>query len=216
MNDPTVSIITAYVWKTDSAPAKYFPVPMDKPDLFTYYGDVYGPGPMVLFHKLEVMTSRAQVLAAIQMVIGQPHALSVDDLLAALTQTTGLDLTTYTAAWIKGSGVPTWPQLALTYTDAPTTSSLAIHQTNATSTTVPNGCKLQDKLHGANTTDTQSVAVDTFTNGVEQTLQVPTPTFPVTSLELDPAHECLVFLSSSSPRTAPRPHPWVSPRAINR
>ena len=212
MNDPSVSLVTAYVWKTDSAPAKYFPVPQDKPDLFTYYTDVYGPGPMVLFHQLEVMTSRAQVLAAIQMVLGQPHALSVDDLLAALTTTTGLDLTDYTAAWIKGSGTPSWPQLQLTYTDAPTTSSLQIHQTNASATS--HGCMFHITLHGANPTDTQSVAVDTFANGVEQTLQVPTPAFPVTSLELDPAQECLVFLYSSSPRIAPDVHPWLSNRAV--
>jgi aminopeptidase N len=206
MNDAATSHVTSGVWKTDSAPARYYPVPLDKPELFTYYGDVYGPGPMVLFRQLEVMTSRAQVLAAIKSVIGTPHALSVDDLVAALSRETGLDLTQYAQAWIKGSGAPSWPQLALTYTPG----SLQIHQTNPSPT--PQGCTFHVVLRGANPGETTSVAVDTFTNGVEQTVVVPALAYTVTALDLDPDHECLVFKASSTPRTAPPVQPWVSRR----
>ena len=81
--------------KAASAGANFFPVPGEKPALFDYYGDAYGPGPMVLFRQLEVLTSRDQVLAALKSVLGHQHALSVDDLVAALAQNTGLDLTAF-------------------------------------------------------------------------------------------------------------------------
>jgi aminopeptidase N len=210
MNDAATSHQTSNVWKVDAAPAKYYPVPLDKPELFTYYTDVYGPGPMVLFRQLEVMTSRAQVLAAIKSVIGSPHALSVDDLLAALARETGLDLTQYAQAWIKGSGVPNWPQLVLTYTPG----SLQIHQQNPNPT--PQGCKFHVVLRGANAGEAASVAVDTFAGGPDQTLAVTTPAFTVTAIDLDPDHECLVFKYSSSPRIAPAVQPWVSPRFSSR
>ena len=115
MNGATGSAHTSGVWKADSRVAKYWPVPLDHPALFDYYTDVYGPGPMVLFRQLEVMTSRAQVLAAIKSVLGSPHALTVDDLLAALSRETGLDLTQSAHGWTKGSGAPHPPQLAPTF-----------------------------------------------------------------------------------------------------
>jgi hypothetical protein len=123
-----------------------------------------------------------------------------------LSRETGLDLTQYAQAWIKGSGAPSWPQLALTYTPG----SLQIHQTNPSPT--PQGCTFHVVLRGANPGETTSVAVDTFTNGVEQTVVVPALAYTVTALDLDPDHECLVFKASSTPRTAPPVQPWVSRR----
>jgi aminopeptidase N len=205
MNDAATGAQTSNVWKTDGKVASYYPVPLDQPQLFNYYGDVYGPGPMVLFRQLEVMSSRAQVLAAIKSVLGHEHALSVDELTDALARETGLDLTNYIQAWIKGSGVPNWPQFALTYTPG----SLVVHELAPTSP--PRGCVFHVALRGANPTDVAMVAVDTFHNGTDQTLTVPAPAFAVTKLDLDPDHECLVFLASESPRTIPH-QPWVSDR----
>jgi aminopeptidase N len=205
MNDVAVSGTTSNVWKSDASAAQHWPVPMDQPQLFDYYGDVYGPGPMVLFRQLEVMTSRAQVIAAIKSVLGHEHALSVDDLVAALSRETGLDLTTYVQTWIKGSGAPNWPQFALTYTPG----QLVVHE--MTPTVPPRGCMFHVALHGANATDIVKVAVDTFHNGTDQTLPVAAPAFAVTKLEIDPDHECLVYLGSESPRVAPH-QPWVAPR----
>jgi aminopeptidase N len=199
---------TAGAWKGFSANAEYFPVPLDMPALFDYYGDVYGPGPMVLFRQLEVLSSREQVLAALRSVLGSPRALSVDELLAALETSTGLDLSGYAAGWIRGSGAPSWPRYNVTFT-AGAPSTLALTQVNKAAS--PRGCKFHVALRGANTTDNQLVEVNTFTGGEDQTLNVPTPSFTVTSIVLDPLSECLVYAMTTSPRTLPaRRNPWLS------
>ncbi|HEY5949670.1 MAG TPA: hypothetical protein VIV40_29450 [Kofleriaceae bacterium] len=209
MTSATVSLRTAGGWKALGQSAKYFPVPMNSPALFDYYGDAYGPGPMVLFRQLEVLTSRQQVLDGIKSVLGTPHALSVDELIAALEQSTGLDLDAYANAWIRGTGAPDWPRYAVTFTPGSGTSMLALDQINEKPT--PRGCKFHVALKGANADQVQLVEVNTFTGGADQTLQVPTPAFTVTSIALDPAAECLVYLSSSIPRVM-RPA-WLSERA---
>jgi aminopeptidase N len=201
-------ISTAGAWKGFGVNAEYFPVPLDMPELFDYYGDVYGPGPMVLFRQLEAMTSREQVLAGIRSVLGSPRALSVDELLAALEASTGLDLDGYAAGWIRGSGAPMWPRYNITFTPG-ATSTLQLTQVNKAA--APRGCKFHVALHGANATDNQLVEVNTFTGGEDQTLTVLTPTFTVTSIVLDPLSECLVYAMTTSPRTLPpRRNPWLS------
>jgi aminopeptidase N len=204
MNDQTVSGKTSGAWKTFAQSAMYYPVPTDHPELLLFYGDVYGPGPMILFHQLEVMTSRAQVLAAIKDVLGTPHALSVDELITALEQHTGMSLTTYFDGWLRGTGVPPWPKFDVTYTQA--SNSLVLHQTNPAAGV--RGCHFHVALNGANAGEQQLVAVDTFTNGNEQTLTVPAPAFTVTAVVLDPLNECLVFTNTTSPITTRR-HPWI-------
>lgn len=202
---------TAGAWKAFGQAAEYYPVPLEQPALFDFYGDVYGPGPMVLFRQLEALTSRQQVLDAIKLVLGAPRALSVDELLAALEQTTGLDLDAYAAAWIRGTGAPSWPRYNLTFTPGAGTSMLVLDQVNESAT--PRGCKFKVALRGATATDVQLVEVNTLTGGADQTLQVPTPGFSVMSLDLDPDNECLVYLMSSTPR-ALRRHPWRSESAL--
>jgi aminopeptidase N len=205
MQDPAVATATAGAWKLFASRAQYWPVPDDKPALVDYYGDVYGPGPMILFHQLEVMTSRAQVLAALQSVLGSPHALSVETLITALEQQTGLDLSAYAAGWLHGTGTPAWPHFALTYVQ--NTGMLTVHQTNPTST--PRGCKFHVALQDSTLAQTQLVAVDTFTTTGDQVIAVPAPAFTVATMQLDPLNECLVFLDSQTPRPAPR-NPWVA------
>ncbi len=208
---------TAGVWKLSGQGAQYWPVPMDEPALFDFYGDVYGPGPMVLFRQLEVMTSREQVLAAIKMLLGHAHAIGVDDVIAALEASTGQDLDAYVAAWIKGSGKPDWPRYSLVYTAA--TSTLVLDQLNEKANA--RGCKFHVALKGAAMTDVQLVEVDTRTN-VDQSIVVPAPAFTVTSLQLDPLNECLVYAASTSPRTNERSadpdvvrlRPWLGSRAV--
>lgn len=195
---------TAGAWKRFSSGADFYPVPLEEPELFEYYGDVYGPGPMVFFRQLEVLTSRAQVLAGIQMVLGTQRALSVDELVAALSASTGLDLEGYAAAWIRGTGRPYWPRYNVTFTAGAGTSSLALVQMNKGAT--PRGCKFHVALRGANAGEEQLVAVNTFTNGVDQTLQIPTPAFTVTDVVLDPGAECLVYAMTTIPRVTGTPH----------
>jgi aminopeptidase N len=204
MADPAAATATRNYWKNASAQARYFPVPDDKPMLFDYYGDAYGPGPMVLFRQLEALTSRDQVLAAIKSVLGHPHALSIDDLVAALSTSTGLDLTAYSAAWIHGTGRPVWPQVMTTFTPGTGTSTLTVHQVTAQNRT----CKFHVGLEGANAGEEQLVEVDTYRNGVDQTISVPTPAFTVSSVSLDPLAECLVYGAGFT--AAPRIEPWVT------
>ena len=205
--EPLASSATSSYWKRASAGAKYFPVPGEKPALFDYYGDVYGPGPMILFRQLEALSSRTAVLAALASVLGQPRALSVDQVVAALSTSTGLDLTAYAAAWIHGTGAPEWPVVNTTYLPGAGTSSLHVVQVMGQA----RRCKFHVALKGAAAGEAVLVAVDTFRDGLDQTLTFPTPTFAVTATELDPQHECLVFAGTLARSRAW--HPWLSDRA---
>jgi aminopeptidase N len=209
MSSATDGRRTAGGWKALAVNSKFFPVPTNMPALFDYYGDAYGPGPMVLFRQLEVLTSRAQVLDAIKSVLGTPQALSIDDVVAALEQSTGLDLSTYAAAWLRGSGPPDWPRYKVTFTAGAGTSTLALDQLNETAQ--KRGCKFHVALRGANAEEVV-FEVNTFEGPVDQTLNVPTPAFTVATVALDPYAECLVYLSSSTPRTVRR-RAWLSDRA---
>jgi aminopeptidase N len=205
MMDPAVAPATVGYWKNASAAAIYYPVPADKPALVDYYGDAYGPGPMVLFRQLEVLTSRDQVLAAIKSVLGHQHTISVDDVVAALAQSTGLDLTAYSAAWIHGSGKPAWPTVQLMYANG------SLHVVQATST--DKRCKFHVALDGDQAGQQTLVEVDTFRNGVDQTLAVTPPSYAVTSVVLDPLGECLVYGAAF---VAPRRfNPWVAQSSEN-
>jgi aminopeptidase N len=208
MKSPTVSIVTSGAWKSFAQTAKYFPVPGDKPALFDYYGDVYGPGPMVLFRQLEVLSSRDAVLAALKTVLGQPRALSVDELVAALQTSTGIDLAQYAAAWIHGSGAPAWPKVALAFTPGTPNGQLAVHVVDGATRL----CKFHVALTGANPGESASVEVDTFHDGPDQMIDVPMPAFAVTATILDPDHECLVFPGAAASTT--RSHPWRSERFL--
>ena len=203
--DPPAAAATALYWKRASQGASYFPVPGDKPALFDYYGDVYGPGPMILFRQLEVMTSRDQVVDAIASVLGKAHALSVDEVVAALQAKTGIDLTAYAAAWIHGSGAPEWPVINATYSAA--SGTLHVTQTKG----MARRCKFHVGLKGANAGELALVEVDTFKNGIDQTLTVTAPAFAVTQTVLDPNSECLVFAGTLAREV---PHPWLTERAL--
>jgi hypothetical protein len=149
------------------------------------------------------------VLDALKNLLGTPQALSVDDVVAALETSTGLDLDAYAAAWIKGSGKPMWPLYKVTFTPGAGTSTLALDQINELAQ--KRGCKFHVALRGANAEEVV-VEVNTFDGPADQTLSVPTPAFTVTQVALDPYAECLVYLSSSTPRTVRR-RAWVSDRA---
>ncbi len=207
MMDPPAANKTAAAWKNFAAAAAYFPVPGEHPALFAYYGDVYGAGPMVLFRQLEVLTSRAKVIEALQSVLGRAHAISVDEVIEALQAKTGLDLSAYSAAWIHGSGKPVWPTINTTFTAGAGTSTLAVHQTLAQD----RRCKFHVLLGGANPGEVVQVEVDTFRNGIDQEIQLPTPAFAVTVTQLDPFSECLVFPGTLA-RPIERAHPWRTAR----
>lgn len=214
MADAPAAAATVNAWKSYSVSAQYFPVPGEKPALFDYYGDVYGPGPMIFFRQIEVLSSREQVIAALKTVLGTPRALSVDELVTALEQATGLDLDAYAAAWIRGTGAPVWPTVALTHTPGAENDTLRVQVMAGTE----RRCKFHVVLRGANA-EQQLVPVDTFRNGIDQTITItPKPAFAVMTIELDPLRECLVLPHAAQAAAAPAPrvHPWLSPRAYNR
>jgi aminopeptidase N len=208
MTEPAAGETTARAWKLLSYRAAHFPVPGEQPALFDYYGDVYGPGPMVLFRQLEVLTSRAQVLEALRSVLGKPRTLSMEELLAALEAHTGLDLDEYAAAWIRGTGAPEWPRVALTYHPGDATDFLGVRLTAGRS----RRCKFHVALRGASPGELQLVSVDTLRDGTDQTIAIqPQPSFSVVALDLDPLQECLVLPSTAaSAAPAARIHPWQS------
>jgi aminopeptidase N len=197
---PVAAQATANSWKSNSIGSRFHLVPMEKPQLFDYYGDVYGPGPLILFRQLEVLTSRAQVIEALKSVLGKPRALSVDEVIAALEMHTGLDLDAYVAAWVKGTGAPVWPRAMITFTPP---STLRVVQTAAPE----KRCKFSVALDNTAGGNRMIVPVDTFRNGIDQTITV-TPGFTVTSTEIDPLRECLVLPPSFVERPRAR-HPWV-------
>ncbi|MGE3547130.1 MAG: M1 family aminopeptidase, partial [Kofleriaceae bacterium] len=209
MVEPAAAFSTLGVWRLSATGVEYHPVPAERPPLFDYYGDCYGPGPMILFRQIEVLSSRDQVLAGLKTLLGSPRAISVTDVIDALEASTGLELTGYAAAWLEGTGAPEWPTFNTQFMrDVPQagTSTLAIEQTKGQS----RRCKFHVALRGANAEDRVLVEVDTFHGDVTQQIELPTPSFEVTATEIDPDRECLAFPGTLA-RTQ-RMHPWLSER----
>lgn len=207
------SLRTAGAWKVFASAATQRPVPDDHPALVDFYGDVYGAGPMILFRQLEVLTSRDQVIAGLQTLLGQPRTISIDDVVAALATSTGLDLTGYAQAWLHGSGAPVWPEFDLDFVAGTNGSqgTLTVTQTND----FASGCAFHVALVGADpATQTVLVPVDTFRNGSEQAVMVDTPPFTVMKTILDPKNECLAFPTGTAKLRAKGPHPMVSPEIL--
>jgi aminopeptidase N len=213
--DPPAALATARAWKADAVGARYFPVPTTRPALFDYSGDVYGPGPMILFHQVEALSSRAQVIAALQTLLGTPRAIGVADVEAALASSTGLDLSAYFAAWMTGAGPPTWPELRATWTPAPQPPGgvLRVTQSNA-SAAGGKTCAFEVELRDSGGANKRRVVVDTFAKGGDQSFAIADPGFTVSSIAIDPDAMCLAY---AAPETfAPRPlhapgwSPWRS------
>jgi aminopeptidase N len=207
--DPGAALMTRQVWKAGANGAAFYLVPEDDPlpELIEYYGDVYGPGPLILFKQVEMLSSRAQVLTALESVLGSERALSVAEVEAALESSTGLDLTAYFAAWAHGAGAPVWPRIAASY-DA-VAMTLTVAQTNQTAGVKP--CKFAVELRGATADERLRVDVDTFTDGPDQDIVVsPPPAFVVTSTVIDPDAVCLVFASTAAAAPEPRVRPYLA------
>lgn len=205
MRDPAAAARTLGFWHDISEGAAYFPVPEEHPPLIDYYGDVYGPGPMVLFRQIEGMSSREAVLRALQRALAEPRALSVTELRDLLAEETGLALGPYFDAWVLGTGAPDWPLVAVAYDGA--TQRLSVTRTNAGSGPMP--CVFHVALTGA-AGERALVPVD-LRDGDVQSIAAPALTFIPTATELDPAHECLVYPSGDGRALRARHEPGFSP-----
>jgi aminopeptidase N len=200
---------TALSWKGDADGVAYHSVPEEQPPLLDYYGHVYGPGPMILFRQLEVLFSRQSVIEAIAMLLGEPRALSVDEVQAALETTTGADLDEYVDGWIRGTGAPVWPEFTIATSGAsPGTVDVTVTQVTPAE---PRACGFAVRLSGAAPEDVLDVR---FTRGgidagLTETVAANVP-FAITGTQLDPLGECLAYAPAATraPRRAPGWTPW--------
>lgn len=207
MLEPGVSAKTAAAWKVFSTSSQYYLVPDEKPELLAYYGDVYGPGPLILFRQLEVRYGRAKVLAALDALIGTgaPRALSVADVEAALEAATGADLFAYFDAWVRGGGAPTWPevntQIAPVAGGPANRYSLAVSLTSADG--VARGAAFRVRVRGAGAEADQfvDVAVQNPVEGGPYPAVEFTADFSPAMTEIDPFGEALVFPAKTTKPT---------------
>ena len=213
----TVSAQTAAGWKLMAANAHWYPSPIDDPPptLYQYYGDAYGPGPMVLFRQIEAMYGRAAVIDALKLVLGRQGAISIADLQGALETTTGANLTPYFDAWVYGTGVPAWPKAAITITPTGVGTNVTVSAAMTTADGVARGCAFHVRLADAGATQSFDVPLSTGPDGTAQATWSGDPGFVVASHVVDPLSECLVTEGTAFAPAADEPprlfvNPWVA------
>ena len=190
------------VWRDSAARADHYPVPDEDLALPLYYGNAYGPGPMIFFRQLEVMFSRRQVMDAIRSVLGQERTLSVDDVRMALERTTGAQLDRYFRAWLRGTGAPAWPAVTVTRTpnaDGSLTVAVRVESRDA----VVRPCRFRVRLTG----DGGQTLDVPFTVGLDGSAPMPAtvrPSFAVTGEVVNPEVEALVW-----PMAMPSGGRWI-------
>lgn len=187
---PERALETLRRWREAASRATRYPVPDEDLPLLDYYGSAYGPGPMVFFRQLEVMSSRRQVMAALAALLGRERALAVDDVRLALETHTGLRLEDYFRAWLRGSGMPAWPTVDARHVAAPD-GAVDLTVTVRTQDAALRPCHFRVRLVGEGGRS-MDVPVRVGLNPTPATMRV-RPGFEVTGVEVDPLHEALVF-----------------------
>ena len=187
---------TAQTWKVSAWIAATYPVPATPQPLLSYYNAAYGPGPMILFRQLEVLYSRDAVVGALRHLLGSAHAISVDDVRAALEASTGAHLTTYMNAWIRGTGAPAWPRATVTQSPS-ADGGITVSVRLATADGVARGCRFTVQLRGA-MGETLDVPVDFGVDGTATPTATVHPTFTVTNAVVDPYTEALVWAADTT------------------
>ncbi len=204
---------TISAWKGFSRNSEYHLVPGEEPPLLDYYGDVYGPGPMILFRQIEALYDRASVMQALAELLGQTRAIGVVDVKLALEEATGANLDAYFDAWVYGEGVPTWPEFAVTTEAAGNDTLVRVTQLNAELGLY--GCAFDIELEGAEPEQQLLVPVNLGPDGMATWSTTVSPAFEVTGFRFDPNRECLGTLATSQARAQPRDpkysQPWVAP-----
>jgi aminopeptidase N len=193
-------------WDDVSLQATYHVRPQDEPAplVHEFYGDVYGPGPMLLFVQLEPLLGEDVVLAGIARFLKDGGAQSVEGLRDALEAESGEDLDTYFDAWVFGTGAPTYPTFDVTTTDAG--GGMLTVTVSQTQGGAPMPCVVEVDVAGANTGVT---ALADF--GLAPTMTEVSVTVPfaeaVTSVAIDPRHK--VVDAPAGVNLAARPRRWV-------
>lgn len=192
-------------WDDVSLQAAYHVRPLDEPPppVHEFYGDVYGPGPMLLFVQLEPLIGRAAVLEGIASFLQGEGAKSVDELRVALETASGEDLAVYFDTWVMGTGAPTYPTFSVeTAPDGNGNVIVTVTQAPGPDGAFP--CAVEVDLVGA-TTSTTAVA-DFGLAPTMNEVQVVVPfAESVVSTAIDPRHKVVdapatITLSERPPR----------------
>jgi aminopeptidase N len=183
------------------------PTDMPAPAAHEFYGDVYGPGPMLLYVQLEALLGRDAVLAGIAAFLDQPGARSVDDLRLALEAESGADLAAYFDAWVVGSGAPTYPSFtAIGVPDGNGTLSVGVTQTDLAGAPFP--CAVEIDIVGPTTTVT--VIADFGLAPASANVQMDIPfAEAVQDIIVDPRHKVVDVPSGANLAQAPRHPVWI-------
>jgi aminopeptidase N len=201
---PAEAAETRFYWDDISQDVDHYPRPMDDPppEVQLFYGDVYGPGPMVLYLQLEPLIGRPAVLAGIQSFLAEPGALGVDALRAALETASSKNLKPYFDAWVFGSGAPERPSFKVATTEEGGEVTVTVTQENASGKVY--GCAVEVEVIGA--TSKARALVDF---GIAPSSQVATAKVafaePVIGYVLDPDHRVIGDDISVMPAAAPLP-----------
>ena len=201
------ALATRTYWDDVSPLSKHWPRPMDEPApaVQEFYGDVYGPGPMVLYLQLEPLIGRPAVLAGIADFLSKSGGRSVWELQASLEMASGQDLDAYFNAWVFGTGAPTWPTFAITATQLDGQATITVTQENPEGKLFP--CVVEVEVKGA--TETARVAVDFGLAPQEATATMTVPfTEAVMSATLDPDHRLIGTKAGTQPVLVSRPV-WI-------
>jgi len=199
---------TREYWDGISMFSQHYPRPTDEPPpaVQAFYGDVYGPGPMVLYVQLEALIGRDNVLKGIQLFLKDPGARSVADLQKALETTSGKDLQPYFDAWVFGQGAPEWPTMKVDATQNGSEVTVKITQENPSGKVY--GCVVEVDVQSATGTATALVDFGLAPASATASATV-TLADPLMSATLDPRHK-LVARDSAAPFKAPTPRPvWI-------
>jgi len=196
-------------WDEISLQSDYHPRPTDDPPpaVNVFYGDVYGPGPMLLFVQLETMLGRPVVLTALQSFLAAPGARTVADLQASLEQASGEDLSAYFDAWVYGAGKPEWPTFAVELTQDVGDVAVTVTQQNPSATVYP--CMVEVELKGA--TKSARVLVD-FGFAPSSAAASATVAFdePIVGYELDPDHRLVGWdAANKTKQVPPKKKVWI-------
>ena len=196
-------------WDAISLQSEHYPRPTDEPmpEVQDFYGDVYGPGPMVLYVQLETLLGRDVVLQGIQTFLAASGARAVTDLQASLEAAAGVDLTAYFDAWVFGVGAPEWPTLQVTTAQVGDQVTVTVTQQNTSGKLY--GCLVEVEVSGATQTATALVDFGVAPTGATATATV-TLAEPVASATLDPNHRLVARQSSNVTALAgPKLPVWI-------
>ncbi len=205
---PDVGAASLEYWDGISLQSLHYPRPTDEPPppVQTFYGDVYGPGPMVLYVQLEDLIGRDKVLAGIQAFLKDAGARSVDDLRKAMEAASGENLQPYFDAWVFGTGAPEWPTMKVATSQVGSEVTVTVTQENASGKLY--GCVVEVEVQTANDKATATIDFGLDPQSAVASAKV-TLADPVSSTVLDPRHR-LVARQKAAPAVEPKPRPvWI-------